>query len=168
MTFLLYFLCNLLKVLTMYSLQLFLQKQQENPNTKGIINKIKRENKCIPDLIFQIEDYEKYLIRLSKLSKINLLKHAKRSTSRDFKILDSNKKENAPNPGHNTEAADAGPEISQEDSEENNVENDEDKVLSPETDSLVAEESDNENAYGLPNAKRMKRDKVVMDSDDEA
>ncbi|PPD99864.1 hypothetical protein GOBAR_DD03117 [Gossypium barbadense] len=56
------------------------QAQQENSNSKGMINKIKRENKCIPELIFQIEDYEKHLIRLSKATKMNLLKHAKRST----------------------------------------------------------------------------------------
>lgn len=66
-----------------------LQSQQEsNRASKGMLNKIKRENRCIPDLIFQIEDYEKYLILLSKASKINLLKHAKRSTIRDFKIED--------------------------------------------------------------------------------
>jgi Fanconi anemia group I protein len=50
--------------------------------------KIKRESKCIPDLIYQIEDYEKYLIQLSKLTKVNLLRHAKRSVARDFRIED--------------------------------------------------------------------------------
>ncbi|VFQ94694.1 unnamed protein product [Cuscuta campestris] len=61
-------------------------KQQESEKCKGFANKIKRENRCIPDLIYQIEDYEKYLIQLSKASKVNLLRHAKRSTCRDFKI----------------------------------------------------------------------------------
>lgn len=41
-----------------------------------------------PDLIFQMEDYEKYLIQLSKVDKVNLLRHAKRSTSRDFRIVE--------------------------------------------------------------------------------
>ena len=50
--------------------------------------KIRRESKCIPDLIYQIEDYEKYLIQLSKLTKVNLLRHAKRSVARDFRIED--------------------------------------------------------------------------------
>ncbi|KAK4742659.1 hypothetical protein SAY87_000660 [Trapa incisa] len=74
----------------LYSFVSEMQKEQlENGNlNKGKIGQIKRENKCIPDLIFQIEDYEKYLIRLSKLTKVNLLRHAKRSTSRDFKILE--------------------------------------------------------------------------------
>ncbi|CAH9096737.1 unnamed protein product [Cuscuta europaea] len=61
-------------------------KQQESEKGKGIVKKIKRENRCIPDLIYQIEDCEKYLIQLSKASKVNLLRHAKRSTCRDFKI----------------------------------------------------------------------------------
>ncbi|VFQ70471.1 unnamed protein product [Cuscuta campestris] len=61
-------------------------KQQESEKCKGFANRIKRENRCIPDLIYQIEDYEKYLIQLSKASKVNLLRHAKRSTCRDFKI----------------------------------------------------------------------------------
>ncbi|CAN8255542.1 unnamed protein product [Cochlearia groenlandica] len=68
-----------------------MQKEQQdslNPNAKRIINKIKQENKCIPDLIFQIEDYERYLIQLSKITKFNLLRHAKRSTARDFKITE--------------------------------------------------------------------------------
>ncbi|CAN1281180.1 Fanconi anemia group I protein homolog [Linum perenne] len=69
------------------------EMQQEstgnNNKGKGLMNKIKRENKCIPDLIFQVEDYERYLIKLSKVSKVNLLRHAKRSTARDFKIVDT-------------------------------------------------------------------------------
>nr|GMD38038.1 Fanconi anemia group I protein [Ipomoea batatas] len=63
------------------------KKQQEGAGGRGMVNKIKRENRCIPELIYQIEDYEKYLIQLSKASKLNLLRHAKRSTCRDFKIL---------------------------------------------------------------------------------
>ncbi|XP_031486918.1 uncharacterized protein LOC116255283 [Nymphaea colorata] len=62
--------------------------QQEVLKKKGVVNKIRRETKCIPNLVFQIEDYERYLIKLSKLTKVNLLRHAKRSTARDFKILD--------------------------------------------------------------------------------
>ncbi|KAG7533501.1 FANCI solenoid 4 domain [Arabidopsis thaliana x Arabidopsis arenosa] len=68
-----------------------MQKEQQesvSSNSKGIINKIKQENKCIPDLIFQIEDCERYLIQLSRVTKLNLLRHAKRSTARDFKIIE--------------------------------------------------------------------------------
>ncbi|XP_074174446.1 Fanconi anemia group I protein isoform X2 [Rhinolophus sinicus] len=48
--------------------------------------RVLRETKAIPNLIFAIEQYEKFLIRLSKRSKVNLMQHMKLSTSRDFKI----------------------------------------------------------------------------------
>ncbi|XP_028358163.1 Fanconi anemia group I protein [Phyllostomus discolor] len=48
--------------------------------------KVLRETKPIPNLIFAIEQYEKFLIFLSKRSKVNLMQHMKLSTSRDFKI----------------------------------------------------------------------------------
>ncbi|CAN4106242.1 unnamed protein product [Withania somnifera] len=64
------------------------RKQLESTKSKALVTKIKRENRCIPDLIYQIEDCEKYLIQISKATKINLLRHAKRSTSRDFKIIE--------------------------------------------------------------------------------
>uniref|UniRef100_A0A3B4Z0C0 FA complementation group I n=1 Tax=Seriola lalandi dorsalis TaxID=1841481 RepID=A0A3B4Z0C0_SERLL len=48
--------------------------------------KLLRETKAIPDLIFSIEQYEKYLITLSKKSKVNLMQYMKLSTSRDFRI----------------------------------------------------------------------------------
>ncbi|CAN6289497.1 unnamed protein product [Urochloa humidicola] len=64
------------------------QQHLEAPR-KGNLAKIRRESKCIPDLIYQIEDYEKYLIHLSKLTKVNLLRYAKRSVARDFRIEDN-------------------------------------------------------------------------------
>uniref|UniRef100_A0A8C9K0G9 FA complementation group I n=1 Tax=Panthera tigris altaica TaxID=74533 RepID=A0A8C9K0G9_PANTA len=48
--------------------------------------RVLRETKPIPNLIFAIEQYEKFLIHLSKKSKVNLMQHMKLSTSRDFKI----------------------------------------------------------------------------------
>ncbi|XP_066211097.1 Fanconi anemia group I protein isoform X2 [Saccopteryx leptura] len=48
--------------------------------------RVLRETKPIPNLIFAIEQYEKFLISLSKRSKVNLMQHMKLSTSRDFKI----------------------------------------------------------------------------------
>ncbi|KAL3577547.1 hypothetical protein D5086_019051 [Populus alba] len=149
-----------------------MQREQENANSKCTANKIKRENKCIPDLIYQIEDCEKYLIQLSKVSKINLLRHAKRSTSRDFKIIDSRKiitEEDEPNhePAcHAAATAENGPPESGD-----NEGNESDKVLSSQSGSPLSEEesaSDGENGGALPHAKRVKRDRVVLDSDDEA
>ncbi|KAM5291420.1 Fanconi anemia group I protein isoform 2-T2 [Glossophaga mutica] len=48
--------------------------------------RVLRETRPIPNLIFAIEQYEKFLIFLSKRSKVNLMQHMKLSTSRDFKI----------------------------------------------------------------------------------
>ncbi|XP_069078793.1 Fanconi anemia group I protein isoform X1 [Pleurodeles waltl] len=48
--------------------------------------KVLRESKPIPNLIFAIEQYEKFLIHLSKKSKVNLMQYMKLSTSRDFRI----------------------------------------------------------------------------------
>uniref|UniRef100_A0A663E8C0 FA complementation group I n=1 Tax=Aquila chrysaetos chrysaetos TaxID=223781 RepID=A0A663E8C0_AQUCH len=65
--------------------------------------KVLRDTKPIPNLIFAIEQYEKFLIHLSKKSKVNLMQYMKLSTSRDFRInasmLDSVLQE------HNTEDA---------------------------------------------------------------
>uniref|UniRef100_A0A4X2KHM0 FA complementation group I n=1 Tax=Vombatus ursinus TaxID=29139 RepID=A0A4X2KHM0_VOMUR len=48
--------------------------------------RVLRETKPIPNLIFAIEQYEKFLIHLSKKSKVNLMQYMKLSTSRDFRI----------------------------------------------------------------------------------
>ncbi|AQL03700.1 hypothetical protein ZEAMMB73_Zm00001d046069 [Zea mays] len=73
------------KMLTAPLYDFVFQQNQQIP-IKGNLAKIRRETKCIPDLIFQIEDYEKYLIQLSKLTKVNLLRHVKRSVARDFQM----------------------------------------------------------------------------------
>lgn len=65
-----------------------LQDQHENQSS----SKIRREGRTIPNLIYHIEDYERYLIQLSRITKVNLMRHAKRSTARDFKIQDTGKK----------------------------------------------------------------------------
>lgn len=48
--------------------------------------KILRESKLIPDLIYMVEQYERFVIQLSKKSKVNLTQYLRRSTARDFKI----------------------------------------------------------------------------------
>ena len=68
-----------------------LQDQHDNQSS----SKIRREGRTIPNLIYHIEDYERYLIQLSRITKVNLMRHAKRSTARDFKIADTGKKARA-------------------------------------------------------------------------
>ncbi|MCL7040151.1 hypothetical protein MKW94_023675, partial [Papaver nudicaule] len=147
--------------------------QQENAQSKGILNKIKRENRSIPDLIFQVEDYEKYLIQLSKVSKVNLLRHAKRSTARDFKIIDARKMDTVEEePEH-----ESSPVISVASHNESNEESEGEEghgsmnVALPEySNSEVAAEDSGSDAGDHSNirTKRAKMSKVVQDSEDEA
>ncbi|XP_048185843.1 Fanconi anemia group I protein [Perognathus longimembris pacificus] len=58
----------------------------EKKEKTAAMAKVLRETKPIPNLVFAIEQYEKFLIHLSKKTKVNLMQHMKLSTSRDFKI----------------------------------------------------------------------------------
>ncbi|KAF5944697.1 hypothetical protein HYC85_018774 [Camellia sinensis] len=157
----------------LYNFVTLMQRNQlGNAKSRGIVNKIKRENRCIPDLIFQIEDYEKYLIQLSKASKVNLLRHAKRSTARDFKIVDpshvvgeedANQEPNHGNPSTTAAQNELGEES------ENDEGNGSERGLSPESGNpLAAEASESDKDENVhPNAKRAKMSRVVQDSDDE-
>ncbi len=48
--------------------------------------RVDKKTKTIPNLIFQIEQYERFLIQLTKKTKVNFTKYCKRSTTRDFRI----------------------------------------------------------------------------------
>ncbi|XP_060892580.1 Fanconi anemia group I protein isoform X1 [Labrus mixtus] len=61
------------------------KKKRTEVNTAASA-KLLRETKAIPNVIFSIEQYEKFLITLSKKSKVNLMQYMKLSTSRDFRI----------------------------------------------------------------------------------
>nr|XP_037843629.1 Fanconi anemia group I protein isoform X2 [Chlorocebus sabaeus] len=62
------------------------EKKEKPATVAAAMARVLRETKPIPNLIFAIEQYEKFLIHLSKRSKVNLMQHMKLSTSRDFKI----------------------------------------------------------------------------------
>ncbi|GMH08297.1 hypothetical protein Nepgr_010137 [Nepenthes gracilis] len=148
------------------------QNQLETNRRKGIINKIKRENRCIPDLIFHIENYEKYLIQLTKATKVNLLRHAKRSTSRDFRILEPEKADSEHASSHERGGADDSNSCRNESCErsEDDGGNQSDKVASADSDGRIAEEnseSDGGDGSLFPYAKRAKMNTVVEDSDEE-
>ncbi|MEE6503754.1 hypothetical protein FKM82_004930 [Ascaphus truei] len=69
------------------SLSMAGEKKKKKEDTATIATaKILRDTKPIPNLIFAIEQYEKFLIYLSKKSKVNLMQYMKLSTSRDFRI----------------------------------------------------------------------------------
>ncbi|KAL0388809.1 UNVERIFIED_CONTAM: Fanconi anemia group I protein [Sesamum radiatum] len=153
-----------------YNFVAHMQKnQQESNKPRGIVNKIKRENKCIPDLIFQIEDYEKYLIQLSKTTKVNLLRHAKRSTSRDFKILEPREdtlEEQNPTEEADSDNLNATENKSSEESGDEGEETDSGQL--PKSGSpMAAEDSEDEGEAALPQVKRAKMKRVVQESSDE-
>uniref|UniRef100_A0A672P4A0 Fanconi anemia group I protein-like n=1 Tax=Sinocyclocheilus grahami TaxID=75366 RepID=A0A672P4A0_SINGR len=60
--------------------------KKKKKEDEAVAAKVLRETKAIPNLIFNIEQYEKFLILLSKKSKVNLMQYMKLSTSRDFRI----------------------------------------------------------------------------------
>ncbi|NXL31885.1 FANCI protein, partial [Glaucidium brasilianum] len=62
------------------------KKEDEAATISTVMAKVLRDTKPIPNLIFAIEQYEKFLIHLSKKSKVNLMQYMKLSTSRDFRI----------------------------------------------------------------------------------
>ncbi|CAM8915143.1 unnamed protein product [Rhodiola kirilowii] len=154
----------------LYNFVTVMQKRQEASTTKYRINKIKRENRCIPDLIFQIEDYEKYLIQLSKVSKVNFLRYAKRSVVRDFQIKpleETAVDETVPNHGSTDQQSSPPAQIEMSNLCEDD-QGDQDRVLSPETGSpMMAEDSDADNEITPPSAKRIRTHGVVQDSEEE-
>ncbi|NXD19871.1 FANCI protein, partial [Spelaeornis formosus] len=85
------------------------KKDDETAAVSTVMAKVLRETKPIPNLIFAIEQYEKFLIHLSKKSKVNLMQYMKLSTSRDFRInasvldsaLQERSSEDAENEPHN-------------------------------------------------------------------
>ncbi|KAM9533247.1 Fanconi anemia group I protein isoform 1-T1 [Guaruba guarouba] len=101
------------------------KKEAESAAISTVMAKVLRETKPIPNLIFAIEQYEKFLIHLSKKSKVNLMQYMKLSTSRDFRInasmLNSTLQE------HSTEDAENEPDNNQSSTAEQTDENQEPK-----------------------------------------
>uniref|UniRef100_A0A8B9M835 FA complementation group I n=1 Tax=Accipiter nisus TaxID=211598 RepID=A0A8B9M835_9AVES len=101
------------------------KKEDEAAAISTVMAKVLRDTKPIPNLVFAIEQYEKFLIHLSKKSKVNLMQYMKLSTSRDFRInasmLDSVLQE------HNTEDAENEPDNNQSSTAEQTAENQEPK-----------------------------------------
>ncbi|XP_012688024.2 Fanconi anemia group I protein [Clupea harengus] len=62
------------------------KKKKEEDAMVAASAKVLRQTKVVPNLIFSIEQYEKFLILLSKKSKVNLMQYMKLTTSRDFRI----------------------------------------------------------------------------------
>ncbi|KAM0872501.1 hypothetical protein ACQ4PT_038685 [Festuca glaucescens] len=158
----------------------FVSIHQENqqPHKKGTLAKIKRESKCIPDLIFQVEDYEKYLIQLSKLAKVNLLRYAKRSVARDFRIQPKEKAaeeqreekaEEEQHEGNSTPVSAASPESDPDEGGEEGKDDPADENLQASSaqpdDAVQDSESDGEEEEMLAQRQRAKTNQMVQDSE---
>eukprot|EP00043_Microstomoeca_roanoka_P019068 m.208934 g.208934 ORF g.208934 m.208934 type:complete len:1338 (+) comp16934_c0_seq2:374-4387(+) len=61
----------------------FVNEDAELNNAKKLSS---ADAKLIPNLVYAIEQYEKFIIMVEKKAHLNLLKHMKRSTARDFRI----------------------------------------------------------------------------------
>uniref|UniRef100_A0A8C2UAT6 FA complementation group I n=1 Tax=Coturnix japonica TaxID=93934 RepID=A0A8C2UAT6_COTJA len=85
----------------------FAEEKKKKKKEDETAAKVLRDTKPIPNLIFAIEQYEKFLIHLSKKSKVNLMQYMKLSTSRDFRInasmLDSVLQDTTEQPDENQE-----------------------------------------------------------------
>ncbi|KAJ4764510.1 Fanconi anemia group I protein [Rhynchospora pubera] len=163
--------CKLLTCRLYKFISLVQYKLEQTAPAKGTLNKIKRDSRCIPDLIFQIEDYEKYLIKLTKLTRVNLMRHAKRSTSRDFmikaqKVEDPDEKHSHEEDNHDHVAEnDASSENESDKCEGIDEESAPDNVLIGEPGYSGSEKEDDEEV--LARKKRAKISDVVEDSDEE-
>lgn len=169
-----------------------LQDQHENQSA----SKIRREGRTVPNLIYHVEDYERYLIQLSRITKVNLMRHAKRSTARDFKIEDIVKKKSRavahrsgniyrgmnrggaqPEPAEPEEEGEEPEEEREEEGENGDEERgeqveeeelvNEEGVDEDETEENVAEDLEAEE-IGAGEGDHEENDAVVADSDEEA
>ncbi|KAK3789845.1 hypothetical protein RRG08_055131 [Elysia crispata] len=61
-------------------------KKKTGAASQNGVAKSLKQMKTIPNLVFAMEQLEKFLIQLSKKSKVNLMQNFKLSTSRDFRI----------------------------------------------------------------------------------
>lgn len=60
---------------------------QESKDTTGkALNKVTKEARIMPQLVYEVERFEKVLIAAQKKTKINLLRGFRRQTARDFRI----------------------------------------------------------------------------------
>ncbi|KAJ3205582.1 Endothelin-converting enzyme 2 [Entophlyctis luteolus] len=66
----------------------------ENTTKKGAAllfkkrKRTSRESKTMPALIFEMEQFDRYLISLHKKAGMNMMRHVKRSTAHDFRIME--------------------------------------------------------------------------------
>lgn len=93
--------------------------------------KVGKDAKAIPNLIFQIEQYERFLLTLSNISKINFMKNMKRSPARDLKIAQGEEEEEVEKPKKTKRGRKRKKDDEEENEEENGEENEEEEQSQP-------------------------------------
>ncbi|RZC32680.1 Fanconi anemia group I protein -like [Asbolus verrucosus] len=63
------------------------QKKKRNVDSSTLKSKVLKETRLIPKVVYEIEQFSKYVIQLSNKTKIDLSKFVGQGTVRDFRIL---------------------------------------------------------------------------------
>lgn len=63
------------------------QNKKKSVDTSSLKNKVLRETRLIPKVIFEIEQFSKSVVQLSNKTKVDLSKFMGQGTVRDFRIL---------------------------------------------------------------------------------
>ena len=66
-------------------------KEKGTAKRAAAMQKAQKDSRILPGLIYQVEEWEKFLIKLGKVGKINLMLNAKRATNWDFRINNARK-----------------------------------------------------------------------------
>lgn len=129
-------------------------KKKANAAIQAGTAKVMKASKTIPNLIFSIETFEKFLIQLSKKSKVNLMEHMKLSTSRDFRINAASLQAVMENQSESEESDDDNDEGSdgEQDNNDNNSQQQQQQQQQKENEDNLESESDEENK--VPSNKR--------------
>lgn len=93
-----------------------------------------RDAKVLPALVYQVEEWEKHLIKVGKAGRINLMANAKRAVNWDFKIDDR--------AGKRARAATAAAAEPEEDQVQEEAEEDEEEAMDEEGDAEEEEEEE--------------------------
>lgn len=63
------------------------KKSKKKVDPKALKNKVLKETRFIPKVVYEIEQFSKFILQLSKKTKIDLSKYMGQGTARDFRIL---------------------------------------------------------------------------------
>jgi hypothetical protein len=119
------------------------------------VKKAQKDARVLPGLIYQLEEWEKHLIKVGKTGKINLMLTAKRATNWDFKFDKAVKKQK-------TAAGDIGGELQQQEQEATAA-----AAMAVEEEIQVQEEEEEEEELVEEEEEGQDEDDAMQDDDEE-